>query len=135
MTPYERTPFFSGVFCSSWKVDYQQQCICAVKGSSVVIPCSFHYPEHLRVKAVMWTHVKSHHFKGHFILAKKLREVNPRLQYIGDKHHNCSLKIHQVEQYDTGIYAFRFVTNDRNGKFTGGVGSTLKVVGKFFYSL
>ncbi|XP_070779021.1 basigin-like [Enoplosus armatus] len=36
------------------------------------------------------------------------RKVAARFQYIANKHHNCSLKIHQVEHNDAGIYTVRF---------------------------
>ncbi|KAG7242860.1 hypothetical protein INR49_018115 [Caranx melampygus] len=44
----------AGVLCNSWKVEYLQQRICAVKGSTVAIPCLFYYPANLRVKSVKW---------------------------------------------------------------------------------
>ncbi|KAA8582598.1 hypothetical protein FQN60_003829 [Etheostoma spectabile] len=120
--------FLAGVVCNTWNVVYQPQHICAVKGSSAVIPCSFYYPDNLRVKNVMWGQVKSHPFRTLFISDKNLKKVTTRFQYIGDKHHNCSLKIHQVEHNDTGKHVFRFKTNDKSGKWTGKDGSTLKVV-------
>nr|XP_013769096.1 PREDICTED: uncharacterized protein LOC106456368 [Pundamilia nyererei] len=45
-----------GVLCSKWKVDYQQPHMCVVKGSSVVILCSFSYPDNHIVQEVMWGH-------------------------------------------------------------------------------
>ncbi|XP_041813563.1 B-cell receptor CD22-like [Chelmon rostratus] len=118
--------FLSGALCSQWKVEYQQQHICAVKGSSVVIPCSFYYPDKLRVKTVMWGHGKNDIFKGPFILDSEVPDKSSRFQYIGNKRHNCSLKINQVEHNDAGEYTFRFIT-DKEGKWTGVDGSTLKV--------
>ncbi|XP_039682042.1 carcinoembryonic antigen-related cell adhesion molecule 6-like isoform X3 [Perca fluviatilis] len=120
--------FLAGVLCNTWEVVYHQRRICAVKGSSAVIPCSFYYPKNLRVKRVMWVQVKSHPFRTLFISDRKMKQVTTRFQYFGDKHHNCSLKIHQVEHNDTGKYTFRFTTNSKGGKWTGRVGSTLKVV-------
>lgn len=124
-------PFISGALFSKWDVEYQQQHICAVKGSSVVIPCSFYHPENMRVNRVMWGHVKTNHFKGRFI-SDSLRKITKRFQYIGDKHHNCSLKIHQVEHDDTGKFTVRFINNKKGRRHN--VSPTLKVVGKFFLS-
>ncbi|XP_036945960.1 carcinoembryonic antigen-related cell adhesion molecule 6-like isoform X2 [Acanthopagrus latus] len=118
--------FLSGAVCSERKVTYQQH-ICAVKGSSVVIPCSFYYPENLQVKKVMWGHEKSNIFDGPFIFESEMNETASRFQYIGDKEHNCSFKIHDVEKNDAGKYAFRFMTNDKSS-YTGTAGSTLKVI-------
>lgn len=125
-------PSFSGVLCNTWKVDYHQQRICAVSGSSVVIPCSFYYPDDHIVEKCMWAHVKSHHhFKACFISDRKL---NTRFRCIGDRQHNCSLKIHKVERKDAGKYVFRFTTNSKEGKWTGRDGPILKVAGKFSFS-
>ena len=125
--------FVSGAVCSEWNVEYHQQHICAVKGSSVVIPCSFYYPENLQVKKVMWGHEKSNIFDGPFIFESEMNETASRFQYIGDKEHNCSFKIHDVEKNDAGKYAFRFMTNDKSS-YTGTAGSTLKVIGKFSFA-
>ncbi|XP_023265812.1 B-cell receptor CD22-like [Seriola lalandi dorsalis] len=109
-----------------WKVEYQQQCICAVKGSSVVIPCSFYHPANLRVKRVTWGHVKSRHLKGRIVFSSNFKKVTTRFQYIGDNHHDCSLKIHQVKHNDAGKYSIRF--NSRISRWPGNVGPSLKVV-------
>uniref|UniRef100_A0A3B4YYX8 Ig-like domain-containing protein n=1 Tax=Seriola lalandi dorsalis TaxID=1841481 RepID=A0A3B4YYX8_SERLL len=119
---------FYSLFCNSWKVEYQQQCICAVKGSSVVIPCSFYHPANLRVKRVTWGHVKSRHLKGRIVFSSNFKKVTTRFQYIGDNHHDCSLKIHQVKHNDAGKYSIRF--NSRISRWPGNVGPSLKVVGK-----
>uniref|UniRef100_A0A3Q3GKW2 Ig-like domain-containing protein n=1 Tax=Labrus bergylta TaxID=56723 RepID=A0A3Q3GKW2_9LABR len=95
--------FTCSVICNWWKVEYQQQHMCAVEGSSVVIPCSFSSPGSQRVKRVMWGQEKSQSF---------ISESNSRkFQYIGDTRSNCSLKIHQVERNDAGKYSVRIITN------------------------
>ncbi|XP_042248308.1 B-cell receptor CD22-like [Thunnus maccoyii] len=63
-----------------------------------------------------------------FIFESKSRNNSSKFQYIGDKHHNCSLKIHHVEHNDGGKYAFRFITDSEQGKWIALRGSTLKVV-------
>ncbi|KAM8723332.1 B-cell receptor CD22-like isoform 2-T2 [Acanthopagrus schlegelii] len=120
--------FLSGAVCSEWNVEYHQQHICAVKGSSAVIPCSFYYPENVRVMRVMWCHEKSDIFDGTFVFESEMNETDTRFQYIGDKKHNCSFEIHNVEHNDAGKYTFRFITDTEKGKWTGPAGSTLKVV-------
>ena len=124
--------FVSGAVCSEWNVEYHQQHICAVKGSSVVIPCSFYYPKNQHVKRVMWGHERSNIFNGPFIFDSKMNETASRFNYIGDVQHNCSFKIHDVEHNDTGKYTFRSETEQ--DKFTGRDGSTLKVIGKFSFA-
>ncbi|KAM4531323.1 B-cell receptor CD22-like isoform 2-T2 [Odontesthes bonariensis] len=116
-----------GVLCSTWNVEYRQQHICAVRGSSVVIPCSFTYPDNELVKSVKWVHERHDIFNGPFLYdSSSDPDRSPRFQYIGDKQHNCSLEILQVEHEDTGKFVFRFITTA--DKFSGTSGSTLKIV-------
>ncbi|KAF7663522.1 hypothetical protein LDENG_00208220 [Lucifuga dentata] len=82
-----------------------------------------------RAERVLWSHERSNIYDGPFIFDSN---NSTKFQYIGDTHHNCSLKIHQVEHNDTGKYAFKFIINDKEGKYTDSDGSTLKVVGKLF---
>ena len=122
---------FSGVICKTWEVEYQRLQICAVKGSSVVIPCSLYHPDNLTVKRVIWGHVTSHGSKGYFVSGSNFKKATKKFQYIGDKQHNCSLKIHQVESKDAGKYTVRL--SEKNMKYIGsGIVRALKVVGKSF---
>lgn len=123
--------FVSGVLCENWKVEYQPQHICTVKGLYVVIGCSFYYPEGQRVQTVKWGHERNHIYDGPFIYDSESVNTSSRFQYIGDKVHNCSLKIHQVQHHDAGKYAFRFITQSTNGQWTGKEGPKLQIVGKF----
>uniref|UniRef100_A0A3Q3FLT7 Ig-like domain-containing protein n=1 Tax=Kryptolebias marmoratus TaxID=37003 RepID=A0A3Q3FLT7_KRYMA len=121
----------SGVLSSDWHVVYQDQNICAVRGSSVIILCSFYYPEEETVQSVKWGHERNDVFDGPFIydsVIKNNTNTSSRFHYIGDKKHNCSFQILHVTHNDTGKYVFRFITNSRKGRFTGAEGSTLQVV-------
>ncbi|KAK6312344.1 hypothetical protein J4Q44_G00180080 [Coregonus suidteri] len=119
--------FLPGVLCSNWLVEYQQKEICAVTGSSVVIPCTYKYPVMLIVEKVMWSHGRKQSFDGPFIIdSNNTTHAATKFEYVGNKVHNCSLQIHQVEQRDSGEYAFRFETN-KGGKWTGQNGAKLNV--------
>ncbi|XP_036945964.1 carcinoembryonic antigen-related cell adhesion molecule 6-like [Acanthopagrus latus] len=119
--------FLAGVICKTWEVEYQRLQICAVKGSSVVIPCSLYHPDNLTVKRVIWGHVTSHGSKGYFVSGSNFKKATKKFQYIGDKQHNCSLKIHQVESKDAGKYTVRLSV--KNMKYIGsGIVRALKVV-------
>uniref|UniRef100_A0A8C4HBG4 Ig-like domain-containing protein n=1 Tax=Dicentrarchus labrax TaxID=13489 RepID=A0A8C4HBG4_DICLA len=122
--------YMVSVLCDEYKVEYQQGHICAVKGSTVVIPCSFHYPGNQIVDRVMWGHERHNIYDGPFIYESISNNTLPRFHYNGDKKHNCSLEISHVEPNDTGKYTFRFITDSAVGKWTGVEGSTLKVGGK-----
>uniref|UniRef100_A0A4W5Q252 B-cell receptor CD22 n=1 Tax=Hucho hucho TaxID=62062 RepID=A0A4W5Q252_9TELE len=119
-----------GVWCTSWLVLYQD--VCAVRGSSVVILCTYHYPEtlvnkNLTVEKVMWSHGRKQFFDGPFIIDSNNRtHTATKFEYVGNKVHNCTLQIHQVEQSDSGEYAFRFETNN-GGKWTGSNGAKVNI--------
>ncbi|XP_062263237.1 myelin-associated glycoprotein-like [Platichthys flesus] len=117
----------SGVHCNEWNVKYQPS-VCAVKGSSVVIPCSFNYPKEEKVQRVMWGHGSKDIFDGPFIFDSASNNQSPVYQYKGDKLHNCSLKINPGKHNITGKYTFRFTTKSPAGKWIGKEGSTLKIV-------
>ncbi|XP_029629927.1 B-cell receptor CD22 isoform X1 [Salmo trutta] len=119
-----------GVLCTNWLVVYQD--VCAVRGSSVVIFCTYHYPEmvvnkNLTVEKVMWSQGRKQFFDGPFIIDSNNRtHTGTKFEYVGNKVHNCSLQIHQVEQRDSGEYAFRFETNN-GGKWTGSNGAKVNI--------
>ncbi|XP_029292860.1 B-cell receptor CD22-like [Cottoperca gobio] len=119
--------FLTGVLCGPWNVKYQREHICAVNGSSVVLLCSYDYPDIETVHSLKWGHERHNIYEGPFIFDSMINN-SLRFQNIGDKRHNCSLKIQQVEHNDTGTYIFRFETKSEKGKWTGRGGSTLKVV-------
>ena len=102
-----------------------------MKGSSVVIPCSFYYPNEERVQEVKWVHESKDIYEGPFVFDSASENQSSVFQYIGNKLHNCSLKINPVQHNIAGNYMFRFITNSPTGKWTGEEGSTLKIVGKF----
>ncbi|CAK6963023.1 carcinoembryonic antigen-related cell adhesion molecule 6-like [Scomber scombrus] len=115
------------ILCNILKVEYQQQHICAVKGSSAVIQCSFHHTDNL-VKKVQWGHETNNSSKGHSNFNIKYINTSSRFLYIGDKNRNCSLKIHQVNHDDKGLYATRFITSNKRGTWPVRIGPMLKVV-------
>uniref|UniRef100_A0AAQ5ZRW2 Ig-like domain-containing protein n=1 Tax=Amphiprion ocellaris TaxID=80972 RepID=A0AAQ5ZRW2_AMPOC len=81
-----------------------------------------------KVQSVLWGHERNNIYHGPFIYDSELNNITSRFHYIGNKHHNCSFKIHQVEHSDAGEYTFRFITDSEKGKWTGKPGSTLKIV-------
>lgn len=123
----------SDVLCNILKVEYQQQRICAVKGSSAVMRCSFYTD--IIVKTIQWGLQTNNNFKGHLYFNSKYINSSLRFQYIGDKRRDCSLKIHQVNHNDQGLYAIRFITGNKQSTWPVHIGPMLKVVGKFFSPL
>ncbi|XP_024920588.1 B-cell receptor CD22-like isoform X2 [Cynoglossus semilaevis] len=114
----------SDVISSDWDV-HVEPVLCAVKGSSIDIPCSFTYPVGQTVKNVAWAHHEAAFVKGPFVFESTSEPTSTKFQYLGDKLHNCSLRIYKVENRDAGDYAFRFWT-DRD-RWTGYPGVNLNV--------
>ncbi|CAM4445275.1 unnamed protein product [Leuciscus chuanchicus] len=54
-------------------------------------------------------------------------EYSQRLQYLGDKQQNCTVRLSHVTLKDSRKYYFRFITNETGGKWTGYPGVTLTV--------
>ncbi|XP_041789826.1 hemicentin-1-like [Chelmon rostratus] len=97
-----------------WEVTYTSTQICALKGSTVDIECSYRYPTRINgqdteVQEEIW-------FKG---------DEQIHLQRGGDK--NCALRIRDLRESNSAEYKFMFTTNQPDGKYTGSPGVTVTV--------
>ncbi|CAM4447308.1 unnamed protein product [Leuciscus chuanchicus] len=54
-------------------------------------------------------------------------EYSQRLQYLGDKQQNCTVRLSHVTLKDSHMYYFRFITDKPDGKWIGYPGVTLTV--------
>ncbi|XP_029115755.1 B-cell receptor CD22-like isoform X2 [Scleropages formosus] len=106
-----------------FKVTYYDQQICASKGSSVIIPCSYHYPTGQRVKETFWTNKRKRNKDP--VDLKQDQHYHDRVTYLGDNSKNCTLRIENVEKSDSATYWFRLVTHGE--KWIGEPGVTLSV--------
>ncbi|KAM8826260.1 cell adhesion molecule 4-like isoform 2-T2 [Synchiropus picturatus] len=101
---------------------------CAVKGSTVTIPCSF-TPTHQIIR-VRWC-------VSHLICQGSTPSVydssspglHPRYRYLGDRTGNCTLQITDVQHEDSTIFRFRMEAGDDKGHFTGQDGANVTVTG------
>uniref|UniRef100_UPI003AAA4340 B-cell receptor CD22-like n=1 Tax=Centroberyx gerrardi TaxID=166262 RepID=UPI003AAA4340 len=111
-----------------WGVTYTPTEICALKGSTVDIRCTYRYPANLDNLTI--TAEKTSWFtKQEGDEPVDLRtdsEYEGRVEYHGDQK-NCSLRITDLRETDSAVYKFRFITNHPTGKFTGSPGVTLTV--------
>uniref|UniRef100_A0A3B1KK17 Immunoglobulin domain-containing protein n=1 Tax=Astyanax mexicanus TaxID=7994 RepID=A0A3B1KK17_ASTMX len=108
--------------------------MCVLEGSSVDFPCTYSYPSGLTVTEVFW------HYMWFEIKPNDLREDEQfagRVEFIGDKEKNCTLRIRDVRMNDSGEYFFRIITGSKGKIFSGNPGVTLKVTGirKCFFFL
>ncbi|XP_067296761.1 B-cell receptor CD22-like [Pseudorasbora parva] len=114
-----------GVSSADWGVSYSPSHICALKDSTVIMRCSYTYPTGHQIIKVFWTK-DSIRGEEHPDLSKD-PEYSQRLQYLGDKQQNCTVRLSHVTLKDSREYYFRFITNITGGKWTGYPGVTLTV--------
>ncbi|XP_041091192.1 sialoadhesin-like [Polyodon spathula] len=123
-----------------FKVHYSCDQICALRGSSVVMPCSYYYPEHsgnteVTIQTVKWfwlpdtgpISTDSSIYVYHSTESLVSPPFKHRTEYLGNKVRNCRLKMRDLQSSDTGRYYFRFETHPPQTKFTGTPGVDLSV--------
>ncbi|XP_045898899.1 uncharacterized protein LOC123966844, partial [Micropterus dolomieu] len=113
---------------NGWGVTYTSTQICALKGSTVEISCTYTYPSRrngrdTKVEETFWfTQLQD----------KKPVDLRTDSRYAGRLQYSCSnnictLRITDLRESDSAEYKFRFITNQPDGRFTGSPGVTLSV--------
>ncbi|XP_060717909.1 uncharacterized protein LOC132840356 [Tachysurus vachellii] len=120
-----------GVFTqnSDWGVNYPDKLICAVRGFSVSIKCSYYYPQDHQVKQKLWCSMNSNTDvceNPPYVYNSSLNTESD-FKFTGDDKSDCTLLIHNVQFSYSGEYKFRFITDVDKGKWTGNPGATLQV--------
>ncbi|CAM4463254.1 unnamed protein product [Leuciscus chuanchicus] len=92
--------------------------------------CTYKYPTGYQIEKVFWT--KGPIQRGVELLdLSNDPEYSQRLQYLGDKQQNCTVRLSHVTLKDSHMYYFRFITDKPGGRYTGDPGVTLTVTGDF----
>ncbi|XP_050976446.1 B-cell receptor CD22-like [Labeo rohita] len=112
-----------GVSSADWGVSYSHSHICALKDSSVIMSCTYTYPTGYQINKVFWTKTNVGEFPDLF----EDPEYSQRLQYLGDKQQNCTIRLNHVTLKDSLEYSFRFTTNVTEGRWIGKPGVSLTV--------
>ncbi|XP_039503113.1 B-cell receptor CD22-like isoform X2 [Pimephales promelas] len=118
-----------GVSSADWGVSYSPTHICALKDSTVIMNCTYTYPTGYKIEKVFWTKGP-----GSGVELPDLSndpEYSQRLQYLGDKQQDCTVRLSHVTLKDSRKYYFRFITDKPDGTWTGAPGVTLTVTGDF----
>ncbi|XP_026107239.1 B-cell receptor CD22-like [Carassius auratus] len=113
-----------------WGVRYRPSHICALKGSTVTVYCNYTYPTcGYRIRKVFWTKTNEYEdsYEAEYTDLSKDPEYSQRLQYLGDKHNNCTIRLSHVTQKDSQNYYFRFITNKHREELFGNPGVSLTV--------
>ncbi|KAJ8362467.1 hypothetical protein AAFF_G00373830 [Aldrovandia affinis] len=103
---------------NGWSVSYQLLRICALKGSSVDMPCTYSYPNDNTVESTFW-------FVEKYVDLAETPEYKGRVEYRGNKEHDCTLRVRDLRESDSKTYFFRFITD--TDSYYGIGGSTLSV--------
>ncbi|XP_065810961.1 fasciclin-2-like [Labrus bergylta] len=109
----------------SWRVTYSSLQICAYKGSTVEMNCTFTYPE--RTKGDVNSLQKTFWFRGGGGTYKDVEtdsEYSGRVKNICDEN-KCTLRITNLRETDSTVYWFGFITN--KDSYHGRPGVTLSV--------
>uniref|UniRef100_A0A4W6EEW3 B-cell receptor CD22 n=1 Tax=Lates calcarifer TaxID=8187 RepID=A0A4W6EEW3_LATCA len=114
--------------CDGWGVTYTSAQICAFKGSTVDIHCTYTYPP--RINGLDTTIERTFWFtKGSNKEPVDLRtdsDYTGRVQYHCAEN-SCTLTITDLRESDSAVYKFRFIANQDGGRFTGSPGVTVSV--------
>ncbi|XP_054878885.1 uncharacterized protein LOC129353560 [Poeciliopsis prolifica] len=112
--------------------------ICAVKGSTAVLPCSFtprkDFPHGgrripLRIVRVLWC--KNHEIcqgTTPSVYDSNSTATESRFHYLGNMEANCTLQIRDIQMDDKGTFRFRMEANNSEGHFTNQTGVKISVV-------
>nr|XP_021333849.1 B-cell receptor CD22-like [Danio rerio] len=117
---------FAVVSSADWVVNYNPLHICALKDSSVIMSCTFKYPTGHQIRKVFWNKDLAKHGEELADLSED-PEYSQRLQYLGDKQQNCTIRLSHVTKKDERMYYFRIITDRTDGKWTGKPGVRLNV--------
>ncbi|KAM6910462.1 sialoadhesin [Xenentodon cancila] len=146
----------AGILAGDWSVQIPSGPVCAVIGSSVVLPCSYDYPQssnetrgagqlsaqvvgeegqEYKVLSEMWCLEDSRCITQRYVFHSAGIFPDPsyqnRVQYLGQPgHKNCSLKISDLKQSDSGTYVFYLITSHPAEKMPAQRGIQLLVAGE-----
>ncbi|XP_072536959.1 uncharacterized protein [Salminus brasiliensis] len=85
--------------------------ICALEGSSVTIPCTYSYPSDRTLNETYWSYNTND--------LRKMKHFAGRVEYAGRENKNCTLRLTDLKQSDSGNYHFSFTTNAASEVFSG----------------
>ncbi|XP_077070148.1 uncharacterized protein LOC143722631 [Siphateles boraxobius] len=128
----------SGVLAVNWIVRVPIDPVYAPLGSSVVLQCTYDFPEESdqgirhKVLSEMWCLNQSHCITPRYVYHSAGIFPEPsyqgRVRYFGQTgSKNCSLMISDLRSADSGVYMFRFITDHLKAKLPGQRGVNLQV--------
>ncbi|XP_073331410.1 B-cell receptor CD22-like [Pagrus major] len=128
MVPDDMTPVIQGQ--NDWGVTYSSTEICALKGSTVEIRCTYTYPPRIdgcdsTVEETFWFTI----LQGNVPVDLRTHSgYAGRVEY-SCYEKSCTLRITDLRESDSAEYKFRFIIDQEGGRYTGSPGVTLRVTG------
>ena len=115
---------------NGWEVTYTSTQICALKGSTVDMNCTYRYPSIINninttVEKRFWFTKEGIH---EYVDLRTDSEYTGRAQYHCDEN-DCALRITDLRESDSALYKFRLITNQPGGRMYGNPGVILSVTG------
>ncbi|XP_053274886.1 uncharacterized protein LOC128436950 isoform X2 [Pleuronectes platessa] len=113
---------------NGWDVSYTSTEICAFRGSTVDITCTYTYPSTFNnhdttVQETFWFIKESN---GIHVDLRTDPEYSGRVENLCGNN-KCTLRISNLRESDSAVYKFRFTTKQPTGSLTGSAGVTLSV--------
>ncbi len=103
---------------SGWEVNCYPTEICALKGSTAEIRCSYRYTSTVKTVENKFWFIKESN--GVYVDLRTDPEYADRVTYICDNKNNiCTLRITDLRESDSAEYKFRFTTNSPDGNYSG----------------
>ncbi|XP_076845483.1 B-cell receptor CD22-like isoform X2 [Brachyhypopomus gauderio] len=98
-----------------WSVNYNFNYVCALKGSTVIMGCSYQYPCGYAINKTFWsTELARNNVEPPDLSLDP--EYRDRVQFLGDTQSICTLRLRNVTEQDQRQYYFRFLTTTDTGK-------------------
>ncbi|KAG9335403.1 hypothetical protein JZ751_004724, partial [Albula glossodonta] len=97
-----------------------------LNGSTVDMSCTYSYPSDNIVQKTVWFILDLNN-EGEPEDLSENPQYRGRVQYLGNKNHDCRFRLTGLTESDSATYRFRFLTNTEGGKYTGQPGVTLTV--------
>ena len=118
---------------NDWGVTYSSTEICALKGSTVEISCTYRYPSwkyrhYTEVEKTFWFTKLS---GSEPVDLRTDSDYQDRVEYSCSEK-SCTLRITDLRESDSAEYKFMFRTNQPDGRYTGSPGVTLRITGNIF---
>ncbi len=124
----------AGVFGEKWNVTYETESICAPKGSTVNMSCSYTSPQY-PLNDTFWIMCEKQNKPEDIKCLKEYPEYKDRVEYIEDrKNKKAVLRLHNITENDVRAYCFRLITNTEGQKWIGHTGIQLNVSGNPLHS-